>query len=100
MKKQTSKRAVWLKSLFLLPLTALLLLSFSKTEIIYSEADRIIEDTYLEESAEIKIEIKEDLGIWLNGSKIAVTSLAEKPHQNTTSGRHRRHCSYICFTRH
>ncbi len=76
MKTQTSKRTLWFKSLLLLPLTTLLLVSFSTTEIKYAKVDRIIEDTYLE-SAQVKIEIKEDLSLWLNDSPIAVSELSQ-----------------------
>ncbi|MEM7382422.1 MAG: M56 family metallopeptidase, partial [Bacteroidota bacterium] len=77
MKKQTSKRVLWLKGLLLLPLTVLLLVSFSTTEIRYREAYPH-EKITLSESIEVRALIKPDLSLWLNDKQVAISDLSEK----------------------
>ncbi|NAS10427.1 M56 family metallopeptidase [Poritiphilus flavus] len=77
MKKQTSKRVLWLKGLLFLPLTLLLLVSFSTTEIKYLEAHPNVLATPSTD-IEVRILIQSDLSLRLNDKPVAISELSEK----------------------
>ncbi|MCW5517228.1 M56 family metallopeptidase [Muriicola sp. Z0-33] len=74
MTSQTSRRSILLKNLLLLPLIGLLLISFSNKEIHYETAEGISEESELNIS-QLKIEIKDDLSLWLNDQQVELDKL-------------------------
>ncbi|MEX2349609.1 MAG: M56 family metallopeptidase, partial [Flavobacteriaceae bacterium] len=59
MKKQTSTQAIWLRSLIILPLVAILVFGFSSTEVIQKEAITEQTQSELQQEKATKAEIKE-----------------------------------------
>lgn len=75
MKTQTSKRTIWLRSLLIVPLTAMLLFSFSNKTIIENYVEEKESETT---TSTITILISEDNSIQLNQSSVSLNELSKE----------------------
>ena len=75
MKTQTSKRTIWLRSLLIVPLTAMLLFSFSNKTIIENYVEEKGSETT---TSTITILISEDNTIKLNSSSVTLKELSKE----------------------
>ena len=71
------RRSVLLKNLLLFPLVALLLISFSNREIRYDTTKGLNEESEWNIS-QLKIEIKDDLSLWLNDQPVKLDKLTDQ----------------------
>ncbi|WP_313114318.1 M56 family metallopeptidase [Aequorivita sediminis] len=84
MKTHTSKRAVWLRSLLLLPLLSILIYGFSTKEVVQKDFSNIKTSTN-NSIEDIQIRIDRNSKISLNGKTVAFSSLKEEINKLNTS---------------
>lgn len=79
MKTHTSKKAIWIKSLLVLPLLTVLIYSCSSKEVQLKESKNLPEvPVLITVTEDIQIEVREGNKIFLNGNKVTLKNLSTK----------------------